>query len=57
VTHDDELIRRAVALGPFKLIPRGLERFAALIRGTGFTIAHVERSGPAQGDVGPVLID
>jgi hypothetical protein len=44
VTHDDELIRRAVALGPFKLIPRGLERFAALIRGTGFTIAHVERS-------------
>ena len=32
------------AMGPFKLIPRGLDRFAALSRGTGFTVAHVEGS-------------
>jgi len=44
VTRDHESIRRAVSMTRFKLIPRGMETFTALIRGTGFTVAHVEGS-------------
>jgi hypothetical protein len=44
VTHDNEMIRRVVAMGPFKLVPRGLETFTALIRGTGFSAARVVSS-------------
>jgi len=44
VTHDNEMMRRVVAMGPFKLVPRGFETFTALIRGTGFSAAHTVSS-------------
>jgi hypothetical protein len=42
VTRADELTRHSLALTRFKLVPRGAERFAALITGTGFSVARVE---------------
>jgi hypothetical protein len=42
VTRADELTRHSLALTRFKLVPRGAERFADLIRDTGFSVARVE---------------
>ena len=42
VTRADPLTRETLALKLWGLIPRGVEGFAELIRGTGFTIAQVE---------------
>jgi hypothetical protein len=42
VTRADELTRHSLALTRFKLVPRGAERFADLIRDTGFSLARVE---------------
>jgi hypothetical protein len=42
VTRADELTRHSLALTRFKLVPRGAERFAVLIKDTGFAVARVE---------------
>ncbi len=42
VTRDDEIIRGALEFSPFKLVPRGVERFARLLRGTGYSLARTQ---------------
>jgi hypothetical protein len=42
VTRADEMTRQSIALTHFKLVPRGVEEFAALIRATGYSVARVE---------------
>jgi hypothetical protein len=42
VTRADPLTRETLALSLFKLIPRGVEGFSALIRDTGFAVTRVE---------------
>jgi hypothetical protein len=42
VTRADEMTRQSIALTPFRLVPRGAEAFAALIKATGYSITRVE---------------
>jgi hypothetical protein len=42
VTRADEMTRQSIALTRFKLVPRGVAEFAAVIRATGYSIARVE---------------
>jgi hypothetical protein len=44
VTRADAITRQTLQSSPFKLIPRGAQRFAELIRGSGFSVAKVEES-------------
>jgi hypothetical protein len=36
------MTRQSIALTRFKLVPRGVEEFAALIKATGYSITRVE---------------
>jgi hypothetical protein len=44
VTRGDEMTRESLRFAPFKLIPRGVEVFSNLIKGSGFCVARVEES-------------
>jgi len=44
VTRGDEMARQGLRYTPFKLMPRGAEGFANLIRGSGFCVARVQES-------------
>jgi hypothetical protein len=44
VTRGDEMVRRSLQFAPFKLIPRGAQSFANLIKGSGFCVSRVQES-------------
>ena len=44
VTRGDEMTRQGLRYAPFKLIPRGAQVFATLIKGSGFGVARVQES-------------